>query len=278
MKEKRNIFFVVAIAIAAILVSTTIVPALPTADIFGIEDASGYKNTYVEVPIYLTNVQDGAISSIVFNIEYDNTIILITNVETGEPTSFWDSPSFNSNFDWGTRISLVYDGVDEHAIQVGSSGSVATLNFSVIGDGNTMMEPTDIQLAGPLDYQLGTATPKNGLFTVLTTGSISGTIVDNTGVGLDNVTLNLISDSTWTSLTNETGSYNFLGLPVGEYSIQLSKTGYWNNTVNVTVNSGRTTTMNTGLPLKGDFNNNGIAADAGDLSLMKDASVWKTIL
>ena len=275
---KKNVILVAAIVVAAMVFCTNPVPALPTADVFGIEDAGGYKNTYVEVPVYLTNVQDGVVSSIIFNIEYDNDVVLVVDVETGDLTSFWDTPAFNSNFEWGTRVSIVYDGVDEHAIQEGSSGSVVSLNFSVIGDGNTMMELSDIQLAGHPDYQLGTAPPKNGLFSVLTKGAILGQIEDNTGAGLDNVTLTLMSDSILTTMTNEMGRYNFSGLPVGDYCIELAKTGYWGNAVNVTVNSGRTTTMNIQMPLKGDYNDNGIAADAGDLSLIKDASVWKIVL
>ena len=272
MRKGKSIF-VVAIVMAAILVSTAIVPALPTADVFGIEDAGGYKNTYVEVPVFIANTHNGTITSIIFDIEYDNSVILVTDAETGDLTSFWDTPAFNSNFDWGTRVSLVYDG--EHAIEVGSSGSVATLNFSVIGDGWSSMELNDIQLAGPPDYQLGTAPPKNGLFSVLVEGSIAGKITDNTGSELNETTVTLISEPYVTSTTDENGTYRLSKLPIGEYCIEFSKPGYWTIRTNVTIISGHTTTMNLQLPMKGDLNNNGMAADAGDLSLMKDASVGK---
>lgn len=272
----KNVFLVAAIVVAILLLSTNPIPALPSADVFGIEDASGYKNTYVEVPVYLSNVQDGVVSSIVFNIEYDNDVVLVVDVETGDLTSYWDTPAFNSNFEWGTRVSIVYDGVDEHAIQVGSSGSVATLNFSVIGDGNTMMEPSDIQLAGYPDYQLGTAQPKNGLFSVLIEGSITGKIVDNTGSEL-NATSITLSEPSLTAITDVNGTYHFSELPVGVYGIEFSKEGYWTIKTNVMVISGQTTIMDLQLPLKGDFNNNGVAADAGDLALIKDASVWKIV-
>jgi len=45
--------------------------------------------------------------------------------------------------------------------------------------------------------------------------------------------------------------------------------------MSVTVNAGETVTANCALWRKGDLNNNGISADAGDLAMMKDASVGK---
>jgi len=41
------------------------------------------------------------------------------------------------------------------------------------------------------------------------------------------------------------------------------------------MNASASTIINCALWLKGDLNNNGIFADAGDLAMMKDASVGK---
>ena len=136
--------------------------AQPTANNFGVEDASGYENTCVEVLVNITNVQSGPVTSIIFDIAYDKSVINVMDVQTGALTSLWGTPTSNNDFLWGTRVSIIYDGQTEHALQDGSTGSVALLNFSVIGESGetSMMDLTDIQLAGPPDYQVGTAPAK----------------------------------------------------------------------------------------------------------------------
>ncbi|MEA2076237.1 MAG: cohesin domain-containing protein [Euryarchaeota archaeon] len=170
---------VIVVMVFSVYVTTTFPSsAIATADSFGIENANGSKNTMVLVPVTITTVQDGPIISIRFDIHYNNSVINVTGAKKGTLTSLWDSPTTN-NFAWGTRVSLVYDGQTAHALQNESTGSVALLNFSVIGEpGETsMMNLTNIQLAGP-DYLPGTAPAKNGTFSIL-----SATSVFDTGSG-----------------------------------------------------------------------------------------------
>jgi hypothetical protein len=280
---KRSLIIGLTIGILAVLFVAFISPASaePTANNFGVENAQeGYENTYVEVPVTITNVQSGPIISMIFDIVYDSSVINVVDVQQGSLTSLWDSPTMNT-FAWGTRVSLLYDGNTIHALQNGSTGSVALLNVSVIGaSGETSaMDLTNIQLAeGVPDYLLGTAPAKNSTFTVLAYGSITGYITDNTGAGVAGVTVKLTMANPSvqrTTTTNETGYYSFTTVDIGEYSINISKSRYWENTATFTIDSGETETKNVMLWKKGDLNDNGIAADAGDLAKMKDASVGK---
>ncbi len=142
--------------------------ALPTANNFGVSDVSGgNQGTYILVPVNITNAQNGPIVSLKFDILYDNSVINVVGAQKGDLTSLWDSPIFN-NLPGGTRVAMVYDGKDEHAIQNCSTGSVVQLKFSIIGEpGETSrMDFTGIQLSDT-DYKPRTALAKNGTFSIL---------------------------------------------------------------------------------------------------------------
>jgi len=167
---------VIVVVVFSVLVTTTFpASSSATADNFGVEDASGYKDTNVEVPVNITNVQNGPIISITFNLLYNTSVITVTDAQNSNLTSFWDNPNIN-NFAWGTRVSLVYDTQTAHALQNRSTGSVVLLNFSVIGEpGETSrMNLTNIQMADT-EYNVGTAPAKNGTFSILTSASVFDT-------------------------------------------------------------------------------------------------------
>ena len=107
-------------------------------------------------------------------------------------------------------------------------------------------------------------------------GSITGKIIySNNETGIAGVIVNLTREGVVinTTTTNETGYYNFIDVDPGNYSVEASKRGFWGNSTEVEVIAGETTEVNMILWLKGDLNNNGMSADAGDLVLMKRASV-----
>jgi len=60
-----------------------------------------------------------------------------------------------------------------------------------------------------------------------------------------------------------------------EYYVNSTKLRYWDNSTLVTVQSGETKTVNVVLLRKGDLNDNERSADAGDVTLMLRASVYK---
>ena len=384
MKKKVISFGLGAIVLLSIIAMAIPVSAQPTADSFGVNDAIGNLNTYVIVPVNITNAQNGPISAIIFDISYDTGILSVVGCERGDLTSNWDLPYYN-NFDWGTRVSLVYDGKAEHAIQNGSTGSVVLLNFSLIGAGSSPMNLSNIQLSD-INGMIGTAPAKNGTFrvdagapivinptanpdTIVADGiqeselsitvsddiaiqdvtldltPIGGELVHMCNVGnyteggvvwcifnyttnasigtppgiyhlqvnatdlLGNynntvcITLNVTPPPTGTilgkityacnttgiadvivnltqenvvvasTITNASGYYEFTDVMPGSYYVNASKLRFWDNSTEVTVTEGATTTADMMLWLKGDLNNNGISADAGDLVLMKRASV-----
>ncbi|MEA2074274.1 MAG: carboxypeptidase-like regulatory domain-containing protein [Euryarchaeota archaeon] len=113
-----------------------------------------------------------------------------------------------------------------------------------------------------------------------TNGALSGTITSTTdGTGVSGVTVNLTLNSTGTVISSTTtdgsGDYLITDQAPGEYTLTASKIRFWSNSMCVTVNAGEFVTVNSALWLKGDLNNNGISADAGDQAMMKDASVGK---
>lgn len=133
---------------------------------FCVNDASGYQGTNILVPVEITNAQNGPIISIILDILYDTSVVNVVDVRRGNLTSTWDSPPFN-NFAWGTRVSIVYDGVTEHGIQNETNGSVILLNFSLVGTpGSTSgMNLSNIQLSDT-GYNVGTAPAKNGTLVI----------------------------------------------------------------------------------------------------------------
>jgi len=382
MKRKVISFGLSAIVLLSMIAMAIPVSAQPTADSFGVNDANGYVGTYVIVPVNITNVQNGPIACVIFDINYDTGILSVVGCERGDLTSTWDAPYYN-NFDWGTRVSIV--GTAANAIQNGSTGSVVLLNFSLIGAGSSPMNLSNIQLSD-INGMIGTAPAKNGTFrvdagapivinptanpdTIVADGiqesELSVTVSDdiaihdvtldltpiggevvhmnnvrnyteggvvwcifnyttNASIGTPpgiyhlqvnatdllgnynntvSITLNVTSPPTGTiigkitytcnetgiadvivnltqenvvvasTITNASGYYEFTDVMPGSYYVNASKLRFWDNSTAVTVTEGATTTADMMLWLKGDLNNNGISADAGDLVLMKRASV-----
>lgn len=126
----------VIVVMVCVVFATTTFPSVArvTADSFEVKDAYGYENTSVLVPVNISDVQEGPVKCIIFNIEYDTSVVKITEVRRGALTSTWDPPYFNDNLSWGTRVLLVYSGWWNETIENETSGSVALLNFSVVGE------------------------------------------------------------------------------------------------------------------------------------------------
>jgi len=78
-----------------------------------------------------------------------------------------------------------------------------------------------------------------------------------------------------TTTTNETGYFNLSTVEAAGYYVNFTKLRYWDISTRVTVQSGETKTVNVVPSRKGDLNDNGISADAGDVTMMLRASVYK---
>ncbi|MEA2076072.1 MAG: cohesin domain-containing protein [Euryarchaeota archaeon] len=179
--------FVFLAALILILASSTITlaqPVAPTADGFGVEDASGNKGTYVVVPVNVTNTANGPILGIGFDIVYNKNVIKVTDVSKGNLVHNWSEPNVNNNFSWGTQITIAGFHAD-NAIPDGTNGSVVLLNFLVIGSsGDTSsMDMTLIELSDP-EGEVGRTTPaRNGIFTVTPSGEPTPTPTPSGGRG-----------------------------------------------------------------------------------------------
>jgi|GEM_PF-4904097 len=80
-----------------------------------------------------------------------------------------------------------------------------------------------------------------------TTGNITGTITRAAdGYVISGVTL-ITNPSTGSSVTDENGKYNFQDIEPGTYTVIASKSGYFLNSVNISVIAGKTTVANIAL-------------------------------
>jgi hypothetical protein len=258
---------------AFLVVEYEIPGAAPTADCFGVGDATGRSGTYVQVPVNITNVRNGPVQGIRLRIDYNESVLNLTSISNSDLTVNWTALQLGADRHTIT-IATAYTG---DAIPDGSSGSVVLLNFHVIGSpGDTSpMNMTLIELSNP-DGVVGTAPAKNGTFVVPTHGTIAGRITyTNNETGIAGAKINLTKESAVvnTTETNETGYYNFMDVIPDSYFVNASKQRFWDNSTEVTVIAGETATADMTLWLKGDLNNDGNVADAGDVVLMLRASV-----
>ncbi len=165
---RRGIFSgLIAVLLVTAFALAIPVSAQPSANSFGVNNALGNPGTVVSIPVLIENAQNGPIIVVIFSITYDTSVMAFTSVQRGNLTSTWASPTFWTVGDT-TRIILDYDApFTEHGIQNGSTGSVALINFSVVGTGGSSsgMNLSDIQFSDTV-YQVGTAPAKDGVFSV----------------------------------------------------------------------------------------------------------------
>ena len=181
-------------AIVLLSVFAMVMPAtavVQMADEFGVNDASGDTGTYVEVPVDITSTVNGPIQAMQFKVQYDNSVLDLSSVDFGDLTATGWSKTVGLN--------IVLDTDVENALPDGSTGSVAILNFSVIGAPGTEtdMNITDIVFSNTA-FQSGTAPAKNGTFTV--TGEADETPPEISNVASSDITEN---SATITWDTNE---------------------------------------------------------------------------
>jgi hypothetical protein len=84
------------------------------------------------------------------------------------------------------------------------------------------------------------------------TGSISGTVTDTNGTAISGAT---VTDGTRVNTTNSTGGYILPNVPVGSYTVTVSKTGYTPASQAVTVTENQTTIVDFQLTPDTTFSN-----------------------
>ena len=86
-----------------------------------------------------------------------------------------------------------------------------------------------------------------------TLGGITGTVTDKTGGVLPETVVTIVGDQTKltrTQKTNANGSYDFVNLPIGTYTLTFTHDGFQTQKVpSITVQADRTATINAVLPV-----------------------------
>lgn len=129
-----------------------------------------------------------------------------------------------------------------------------TLYWRVYNSDRTISSPiqTSVVCATSTPTPIVTATPKPTPTSAPTstpspasTGSITGTVYSSVGGPLSGVRISVnFNGSTKSYSTNSQGVFNITGIPAGAYSLNLKKSGYLNQKVNVSVAAGLTVTVN----------------------------------
>jgi hypothetical protein len=91
----------------------------------------------------------------------------------------------------------------------------------------------------------------SSLLSQQTLGGITGEVTDPTGGVIPNATVTVTAESTSmtrTTVTNGTGAYNFVNLPIGQYTLMYTATGFnVQKTQHIAVQADRTATVNATL-------------------------------
>ncbi|MGB2728486.1 MAG: carboxypeptidase-like regulatory domain-containing protein [Halobacteriota archaeon] len=385
MKKKILSYGLSAIVLLSVL--AMVMPAsaaVQMADDFGVEDAMGNPNTYVEVPVNITNTANGPISDIGFYLHYNENVLNLTNerimrvgLASDWPFIITDKEGEGVYFIGLRAKGIPAVGIDDGTpIGDGITGSVVLLNFSVVGGPGTSsyMNLSEVTMKN-VSGDDGFAPAKNGTFrvdagapsvtnpdanpdTIVADGvqesRLNVTVVDdiavdvvvtvnlaqiggpeekimeiidgtlystttNASIGItpatyylpinatdllgnynntETFTLNVEApangsivgqityacNGSWipevivdltkgvsveaTTMTNETGYYNFTDVTPDSYFVNASKPRFWDNSTEVAVTAGLIEEVNMMLWLKGDLDNDGISASEDDLVMM----------
>ncbi len=90
----------------------------------------------------------------------------------------------------------------------------------------------------------GTTTTQNVQLAVA--GVLQGTVTNTSGTAIGGALVTIsggVMSSTFSATTNSSGGYNFGWIPVGNYAVTVTASGYTSSTVTTTINTGQTTTL-----------------------------------
>ena len=86
-----------------------------------------------------------------------------------------------------------------------------------------------------------------------TLGGITGTVTDSSGAVISGATVTLVGDQTKltrTQTTSTTGSYSFVNLPIGTYTLSFTQQGFESQNIpSILVQANRTATVNAELKI-----------------------------
>lgn len=148
----------------------------PTADSLSVSSANGDPgDTDVIVLINITNVVDGPIQVIMFNVTYDSGVIELVNAGLGFdlPIDEYDDPLWTATLGTNKKSVTLAANKKEYPLSNGTTGNIVKLYFDVVG---TAGQTSPIGLSNvdiaDTDYVHGTIPVNGGTFTV------NGTVTD----------------------------------------------------------------------------------------------------
>jgi len=166
----------------AVLALSSIACADPTADSLSVSSASGDPgDTDVLVLINITNVVDGPIQVIMFNVTYDSGVIELANAGRGFdlPKDSYGDATWTATLGTNKKSVTLAANKKDCALPNGTTGNIAKLYFNV----NATAIPGQASTIGLSDMDLvnteyvhGTIPVINGTFTITggTPGDLNG--------------------------------------------------------------------------------------------------------
>ena len=161
--DSRRIKTVLVVVLSVFAVTTLLAMAQPTATNLYVEDASGYKNTTISLPVNIVDTQNG-VAGIEFELVYNKSVLNLTQIRKGD--LFDDSSSMLDKKGEQGDYTILVTG---YSLTDGSNGSIVVCDFSITGEpGETsLVNLSNINLYNKMG-ETGTASANNGTFTVLT--------------------------------------------------------------------------------------------------------------
>ncbi|ADE36811.1 GLUG motif-containing protein [Methanohalophilus mahii] len=238
----------------------------------GFNDSSAVEDSTLTIPLELLNVSNGPIQTIKCDIQYNESILSLESIDSGNLTSGWTvSKGINEH-----SITLTTSD-SELTIQNESSGQICNITFSVVGKSgeSTELIPWNVDLANTANLH-GYASSKTGIFTIEAPGRLSGNVSYNfNGTNIENADVSLMQSGNLIAknTTNTSGYYIFTNIEPGAYNIIFDKPGFYSEEISVQISAGSDIYRDSNMIITGDLDGNGISADAVDVNMMMQASV-----
>ena len=199
----------VLIMLTILVVFSSVALSQPTADSISVASDTGENNQTIQVPVNITNVANGALQVIMFDVNYTHSVVDIVAVTNGDLLPLdpiTQQPKWTVCLG-GNHESVTLSTSDQTtALQNGSTGTIAVLWVSVIGTvgQQTGMNLTNIDVSST-DLKHGTIPSIYGTFTVAgatkEADAIPPSTTDHdpasgaTGVPIDtNITVHVLDD------------------------------------------------------------------------------------
>ena len=198
---------IVLIMLTTIVVFSSVALSQPTADSISVASDTGENGQTIQVPVNITNVANGPLQVIMFDVNYMHSVVDIVAVTNGDLLPLdpiTEQPKWAASLG-GNHESVTLSTSDQTAaLQNGSTGTIAVLWVSVIG---TVGQQTDMNLTNidvsSTGLEHGTIPSINGTFAV-GSGAADTTppytsdrdpAPDATGVSIDtNITVHVLDD------------------------------------------------------------------------------------